>query len=110
MAVPRFGGRWTEQKLEILRHYLDAYTTALKNQPFILHYVDGFAGAGSYNESANEYAEFYEFRDGSARIALEIGDKPFDELVFIEKGADSAEALLTLTNEFPGRPDRNYPG
>ena len=103
MAVPRFGGRWTEQKLEILQRYLGAYTTALKNQPFTLHYVDGFAGAGSYNESANEYSEFYEFRDGSARIALGIHDKPFDKLLFIEKGVDSAEALLTLTNEFPGR-------
>ena len=103
MTFPSFGGRWTEQKLEILRHYLDRYTTVLKNQPFTLHYVDGFAGAGSYNESANEYAEFYEFRHGSARIALEIDDKPFDKLVFIEKGADSAEALLTLANEFPGR-------
>ena len=103
MTFPSFGGRWTEQKLEILRHYLDRYTTVLKKQPFTLHYVDGFAGAGSYNESANEYAEFYEFRHGSARIALEIDDKPFDKLVFIEKGADSAEALLTLANEFPGR-------
>ena len=34
---------------------------------------------------------------------MEIDDKPFDKLVFIEKGADSAEALLTLANEFPGR-------
>ena len=103
MPVPNFGGSWTQQKLEILRRYLDAYTTALKNQPFTLHYVDGFAGAGSYNESANEYSEFYEFRDGSARFALGIDDKPFDKLLFIEKGVDSAEALLTLANEFPGR-------
>ena len=46
MTSPRFGGPWTEQKLGILRAYLDAYTTALKNQPFTLIYVDGFAGAG----------------------------------------------------------------
>lgn len=99
MTVPRFGGRWTEQKLEILRRYLDAYTTVLKNQPFTLYYVDGFAGAGSYDDAANEYAEFYEFRHGSARIALEIDDKPFDKLIFIEKATDSAQALMDLANE-----------
>ena len=103
MAVPRFGGRWTEQKLEILRRYLDAYTTALKNQRFTLHYVDGFAGAGAYNESADEYAEFDAFRHGSARIALEIDDKPFDRLIFIEKATGSAQALLDLSNEHRGR-------
>ena len=103
MTIPSFGGPWTEKKLEILRRYLDAYTTALKNQRFTLYYVDGFAGAGTYSESANEYADFYEFRHGSARIALEIDDRPFDNLVFIEKDTGSAESLLTLTNEYRGR-------
>ena len=103
MTFPRFGGPWTEKKLEILHRYLNAYTTALKNQPFTLHYVDGFAGAGSYTESVDEYAEFHEFRHGSTRIALEIEDKPFDRLVFIEKDAGSAEALLDLTGEYLGR-------
>ena len=50
-----FGGPWTNDKLEILRRYLDAYTTALKNQPFNLIYVDAFAGGGSWTprESLN---------------------------------------------------------
>lgn len=103
MAVPRFGGRWTEQKLEILARYLDAYTTVLKRRRFTLYYVDGFAGAGSYDEPANEYAEFHELRRGSARIALEIGDKPFDKLIFIEKETSSAQAPLELANEYRGR-------
>ena len=46
MTGPSFGGAWTRQKLEILRRYLDTYTTALKDQPFELIYVDAFAGAG----------------------------------------------------------------
>ena len=75
MTSPRFGGPWTEQKLDILRAYLDAYTTALKNQRFTLIYVDGFAGAGSYRESGADYDEFNEFRQGSTSIALEIEDK-----------------------------------
>ena len=57
MTSPRFGGPWTAQKLDILRAYLDAYTTALKKQPgeFTLIYVDGFAGAGSYRESGADF-------------------------------------------------------
>ena len=39
-----FGSDWTSDKLQILRAYLDAYTTAMKNQPFTLIYVDAFAG------------------------------------------------------------------
>ena len=90
-------------KLEILRAYLDAYTTALKNRPFTLIYVDGFAGAGSYRESGYEYEEFDEFRQGSTRIALEIADKPFDRLIFIEKDTGAAEALLQMANEYTER-------
>jgi len=41
-----FGGPWTQHKLKILELYLDAYTTALKNQPFKLVYIDAFAGTG----------------------------------------------------------------
>ena len=31
MNSTTFGGDWTSKKLEILRRYLDAYTTALKD-------------------------------------------------------------------------------
>ena len=103
MASSRFGGPWTEQKLAILRDYLNAYTTALKKQRFTLIYVDAFAGPGSYAEFTNEYAEFHEFRRGSPMIALEIRDRPFDKLVFIEKDARTAGTLMTLTNNYPGR-------
>ena len=104
LDAPEFGGPWTQIKLEILRRYLDAYTTALKNQPFNLIYVDGFAGAGSYRESGSDYDEFHEFREGSARIALEIDDKPFDQLMFIEKGKKRAKSLRELALEYYHRP------
>ena len=103
MTLPRFGGPWTQQKLRILHAYLDAYTTALKNRGFTLIYVDAFAGAGSYVESSDDYAEFHELRQGSARIALEVDDRPFDRLVFIEKDAGAAETLLSLKSEYRGR-------
>ena len=105
MTSRRFGGRWTARKLEILQEYLRTYTTALKNQSFRLTYVDAFAGAGSYEFASDEddYEEFRELRRGSTWIALDIDDKPFDRLVFIEKDTGAAENLLILANEYPGR-------
>jgi hypothetical protein len=42
----KFGGRWTEQKLGILRKYLSAYTKALSRKQFETAYIDAFAGRG----------------------------------------------------------------
>lgn len=46
MVRHEYGGQWTRLKLDILKDYLQFYTTALKGQPFTLHYVDAFAGTG----------------------------------------------------------------
>ncbi len=107
MTYQSFGGTWTAGKLEILRGYLDAYTTALKDQPFPLTYVDAFAGYGSYQPGAayspEDYGDFQELWDGSPRIALGVQDKPFDRLVFIEKDPAGCQALTGLRAEYPGR-------
>jgi len=107
-----FGGSWTEQKLSLLDQYLSAYTTALKNQPFILGYIDAFAGTGTRTAHqptdaqqaalldfpAEEAAEFF---DGSVRIALRT-DPPFQHFVFIESDRRRYAALdETLKSEFP---------
>ena len=39
----RFGGAWTDQKLDILERYLAAYTTALQHANFKKGYIDAFA-------------------------------------------------------------------
>ncbi|MDE2970613.1 MAG: three-Cys-motif partner protein TcmP, partial [Chloroflexota bacterium] len=101
--APTFGGAWTSEKLEILRRYLDAYTTALKNQGFSLTYVDGFAGAGVYTESSRDYQEFQELHEGSATIALRIEDRLFDRLLFIEKDGQRVSQLRRLAEESPRR-------
>ena len=101
-----FGGPWTQQKLNILRLYLDAYTTALKNQPFRLIYVDAFAGEGSWRPGSAYSADYDDFRElhvGSPRIALEITDRPFDRLIFIEKDPQRFELLSKLQDEFANR-------
>ena len=84
-----FGGPWTQEKLAIIGAYLDAYTTALKGQPFQLIYVDAFAGEGYWRPgsayAAEDYEEFTELLHGSTTIALNVGDRPFDRFVFIER-------------------------
>ena len=102
-----FGGSWTQEKLNILSSYLDAYTTALKSQPFQLIYVDAFAGAGVWTPgleyASEDYGEFKNVLKGSATIALEVQDKPFDSLVFIEKDSERSRSLDALAKEHPQR-------
>lgn len=101
-----FGGLWTQDKLHILSLYLNAYTTALKNQPFRLIYLDAFAGEGSWHPGSaydTDYDDFRELHEGSPRIALDITDKPFDKLIFIEKDPQRCESLRKLHSEFPRR-------
>lgn len=119
-----YGGDWTEHKLEILRGYLDNYTTALKNKPFQLMYVDAFAGTGTVEsrtddrdgqnfqlmyvdafagreavESRTDDLDGRKFIDGSTRIAASISDKPFDKLIFLEKDPKQCDDLKKLKDE-----------
>ncbi|MYC30539.1 MAG: three-Cys-motif partner protein TcmP [Chloroflexi bacterium] len=102
-----FGGPWTQQKLEILRAYLDAYTTALRDRPFKLIYVDAFAGEGFWRPGSGyfpeDYEEFGEVLKGSAIIALEIQDRPFDRFLFIEKDLNRIASLNRLALQFQGQ-------
>ena len=97
---PSFGGPWTAEKLDILRSYLDRYTTVLKNRRFNLMYVDAFAGSGWYqprdSDLANQYLDFDDLRQGSATIALGIEDRPFDHLIFIESESGFVKSLSEL--------------
>ena len=89
----KFGGDWTRMKLTILGRYLDSYTTALKNQPLRISYIDAFAGTGAVELVQTSDSDQQKFLDGSARIAYEVRDKKFDKLVFIEKDTGKAETL-----------------
>ena len=93
---PAFGGSWTEKKLDILECYLDAYTTALKWQPFRLIYIDAFAGAGRIDLGGA-------FVSGSAERAVGIRGKAFDRLVFVERDAAWCRELEGLRDRHPDR-------
>ncbi len=106
----RFGGNWTEQKLECVRKYLHAYTTIMNKQHFQYAYIDAFAGTGYRDMENDEDAEelmfpdlvapeVVSFHDGSARNALEV-EPPFMKYVFIEKNTNRYAELEELKKEF----------
>lgn len=115
---PRFGGSWTDQKLEVLAKYLSAYTTALKNKPtpsrpFRKAFIDGFAGTGyraspgAGDPSTPSDLLFPELNtaerallDGSARVALQAKPR-FEKYIFIEKSRERCKQLDNLKSEFP---------
>ena len=81
--LQKFGGDWIQEKLARVSSYLTAYTSALKNMPFSLVYIDAFAGTGCRNSKIEDRKQEYCFFDlvdegaeafhaGSARIALDI--------------------------------------
>lgn len=74
---------------------MDFYTTALKNQPFQLIYIDAFAGTGKIN-IGNE--DEYEIIDGSARLALQAKGQ-FSEYIFIEKNKAFAKELEEMVKQ-----------
>jgi len=112
----RFGGDWTDAKLNVLSRYLTSYTTALKDKPsadrpFRKAYIDAFAGTGyrTPKESPMTNAGFFpdlaapesqSLLEGSAKLALRT-IPPFDKYIFIEKGPKRCEQLENLKLEFP---------
>lgn len=110
-----FGGDWTSVKLEILRHYLQGYTTALKNKRFRIAYIDAFAGTGYRSRKEIEVdsllfpdlsdAAPQALLDGSARIALHT-EPQFDRYIFIERDPRRCEELERLKIEFPDQASR----
>lgn len=92
----KFGGNWTEKKLNIFTSYLDAYLIALQNQKFKKIYIDAFAGTGEIETSDGE-----QYLMGSAKRAL-AADKKFDRYFFIEGDEKKAAELCEMVNtEFP---------
>jgi three-Cys-motif partner protein len=111
----RFGGAWTEVKLDAISDYLGFFTAALKakptpTSPFWLWYVDAFAGSGERTEtrqvggllegSVIEHAEVT--LDGSARRALAVSPS-FRRFVFIERDPKRFAALQALEAANQGR-------
>lgn len=120
MAKQKFGGSWTEQKLEMIFKYLGAYSKIMKNKNFRFAYVDAFAGTGYREVKSNSKTNDIEdslitdvvlefepqaFLDGSAKNALRV--KPeFDRYIYIEKSPERFNELTNLKNDFPEKKDQ----
>lgn len=111
----KFGGSWSDEKLQIIKDYLGIYTNALKRQPFGLIYIDAFAGCGfrenksNQNASENNQLSFIEednhddqeiqnFSDASTRIALDLEHK-FNRYIFVELKKKNYKLLNQLVDE-----------
>lgn len=96
VSLQKFGGNWTEEKLDIFTRYLNAYLIALKKQKFKKIYIDAFAGTGEI-----ETCDGGQYLAGSAKRALSSEEK-FDHYYFIEADSHKAEELQDMINtEFP---------
>lgn len=119
---PRFGGSWTEDKLNRIDDYLKAYMTIFKGNPAASRlgtcYVDAFAGTGrryspvakdrvegSLFEDALGDADASSLKEGSAYVALRQ-EQPFDRYVFVDRSPERAGNLNKLREDFPGLASR----
>jgi three-Cys-motif partner protein len=111
--IHRFGGDWTEDKLEVMKRYFEAYARALKNQFFAKWYADAFAGTGERSEArapsadrgslfGDDEPEVETTKAGSVQIALSI-NPPFQKYVFVELSKSRAAKLQGLKSNFPDR-------
>ncbi|WP_419920035.1 three-Cys-motif partner protein TcmP [Candidatus Poriferisocius sp.] len=95
---------WTKGKLDVLRRYLDAYTTATKSVSERI-YLDAFAG-----ELDNEERLTGEQIESSASIALLIGNPPFTRVRLFEREGKAKQLASSLHAQFPGRDLKVYGG
>ena len=99
--LQKFGGSWTEEKLDIFTGYLNAYLTALQNQKFSKIYIDAFAGTGEITTSDGD-----QHLIGSAKRAL-LAKLKFDKYYFVEGDASKAAELQRMVDtEFYDIKDR----
>lgn len=91
-------GKWSEDKLSLLKKYLEAYTKIMKGKKWCrgYYYIDAFAGTGKPQAKDEE-----RFIDGSPRCALTIKN-PFTKYYFIEKTGWRVRKLEKLKEEFKG--------
>ncbi|WP_461517782.1 three-Cys-motif partner protein TcmP [Porticoccus sp.] len=110
MKQHRFGGIWTRKKLDVLDQYLRFYVTALKQQPFTLHYADAFAGTGKHapvDDAGQELLVPCEDFKGSVLTALEV-EPGFDRFHFNDLDPGHVRELEKIRVEHADKDIRIY--
>ena len=103
--MARTWGYWTRGKLDILRAYLDAFTTATKHRARDRIYLDLFAGGLDNRERMTD-----EPIESSAQIAASIDDPEFSVLRFFEVEGKAQALESSLLESYPGRDIKVYGG
>ncbi len=75
----------------------------MKNQHFKLMYIDAFAGTGQVPLDRRDRENKQKSIEGSAARAVNIDNKPFDRLIFIEKDPKRCNQLKELKRKYPYR-------
>lgn len=118
-AHSSWGGSWTEEKLDALEKYVNAYLTIMNVAKtkfgWKTIYLDGFAGSGSRNEDGSQtvsdlmfdlFQEEYIAEEelntyrGAAERVLGIKQQSFDWYYFIDKDNNSSQRLEERLSEF----------
>lgn len=106
----KFGGKWTNEKLNRVQKYLKAYISIMNKQHFKTAYIDAFAGTDYRTIKSKKHSRYplfpelagkenIQFLEGSTRIALKT-KPPFNKYIFIEKDEKKIAALLKLKAEY----------
>lgn len=103
--MARTWGYWTSGKLDVLRDYLNAFTTTTKNRASERIHLDLFAGGLDNSDRVT-----CEAVQSSAQIALSIDDPPFTRLRFFEIADKAQDLESALIAEHPDRDIKVYPG
>ncbi len=108
----KFGGGWSDDKLDALQSYLESYVQALSRASFERVYIDAFAGAGTREVTQDIEDNLFDevlseedagYRHGSPLIALAT-QSPFHRFIFIERDPGSIARLQEqVSQNFPSR-------
>lgn len=94
MSENKFGGSWTELKIQILETYAKQFLRVFKNQPKQrLLYFDGFAGSGGIEIDDEDENNKHMIEGAAIRILKIDSPRSFDMYYFVEKKKDLADEL-----------------
>ncbi|HEX9386189.1 MAG TPA: three-Cys-motif partner protein TcmP [Anaerolineales bacterium] len=97
---------WSARKLSIIKKYVDGFSKILGRSFKIIHYVDGFAGRGIYDNGEKGSPVLA----AEASVAFQQGNMPFTlRCINIEKDHDNFINLSAETKRF-GNIVRNFEG
>jgi three-Cys-motif partner protein len=103
MNKNKFGGGWTELKINILETYAKQFLKVFKNQPYQkLLYFDGFAGSGDIEVEGINEQDRHTIEGAAIRILKIDSPRAFDIYYFVEKKKSLANSLeQKIKAEFP---------